>query len=389
MFDTYCVLPYNHISIDSVGGTRMCCNYNIHHNDFHNEFFNILDEQNPDAILNSQNHRKLKNDIQENVKHKFCDRCWMVEGNSGQSVRQVWNYEFENHVEIKVEYLELTLGNKCNLKCRMCNPWSSSLWANDIKQYPELNHWNANMDHNFEYYDDPKFNIFLDNVLPTITRLNFLGGEPLLIEKYYEILQKVIDLNRAHLVTISFNTNLLALQDKNFTLWKEFKQVIASLSCDGVYNLNEYIRYPGKWDMWHRNIEKIINWRDTLNGRIQLQIHSTLSSLTWLNMNELLKFAYELNLVPRVPHIIYVNQPKYLDPVHLPDKIKQEGLSRQLSVLDTFSESTASIKNLLYFVINNDRDEGLWEEFIIRTKQLDKTREQNILDYIPEYDEYF
>ena len=90
-----------------------------------------------------------------------------------------------------------------------------------------------------------------------------------------------------------------------------------------------------------------------------------------------------------MPFVIYVNHPTYMDPIHLPDEIKQEGLKRQLAVLDNLDIDSSSIRSLLTFVTNNPRDEKQWQEFIFRTKQLDTLRNQNILDYIPEFTKEF
>ena len=393
MSDSFCILPYNHVSIDPTGQIRPCCNYNYQHKDFPmgNKFPNILDIQDPNNFMEGPIHTWLKKDIESNKRHKFCNRCWMSEDGGSGSYRTTWNEIFkDSKPEIKIEYLELTLGNKCNIKCRMCNPWSSSLWAEDISKHPELNYWKTNMsEHNFEYYDTPQFNIFLDNILPTIKRINLLGGEPLIIDKYYEILERIIKLDRADQVSIQFNTNLLSLQNKNLVLWKKFKGITANLSCDGINELNEYIRYPGKWSVWIRNLKKIIEWKKELGSKLYLSIHSTLSSLTYMQMDKIYKWVYESDIEVKLPFVIYVNQPLYMDPIHLPDKIKQEGLKKQLAILDNMSLDVSSITSLLKYIIEQPRDQLQWDEFILHTKNLDAVRNQNILDYIPEFTEYW
>ena len=36
----------------------------------------------------------------------------------------------------KITYLDLTLGNICNLQCKTCNPWSSHNWLKEVKELP-------------------------------------------------------------------------------------------------------------------------------------------------------------------------------------------------------------------------------------------------------------
>ena len=96
------------------------------------------------------------------------------------------------------------------------------MWADDIEKYPELNTiWQSNLDGlDFEWYNHPNFDRVFEDILPTLKHLNMLGGEPLFVPKYYDILQRVIDSGRAHEVSLQFNTNMLAVQDKVFDLWK-------------------------------------------------------------------------------------------------------------------------------------------------------------------------
>jgi len=400
--DTYCVLPFNHLSIDPVGQVRPCCNYNQHHKAFPKDqwqFLNVQDGHSIAELLNGKAHTELRKDITENKKHTFCDRCWVVEQGGGHSYRQDWNNAFIDSQNrefldtVNVEYLEMTLGNKCNIQCRMCNPWSSSLWLEDIKKNPELNYWNAEVDNlNFEWYNTPEFDKLLDEIIPTIKHLNMLGGEPLFNQKYYEILQRIVDSGRSHEVSLQFNTNLLALQDKNFDLWKNFKTVSANISCDGVEKVNEYVRYPGKWDKFLRNLDKIINWQRELGGndKLILQIHSTMSSLTWLNFGQLLDWCQTLPIVYKFPFVIQVNQPSYMDCIHMPYEIKQKGYNDIMQSIKGKNDwQVTNIKSLADYVISTERDIDQWETMIVETNKLDKVRNSNIFDYVPEFRDYW
>lgn len=399
--ETYCILAFNHLSIDPVGDVRPCCNYNFHHNEFPRDdwkFNNIQSGKSVDELLSGKAHTNLRNDINNNVKHKFCDRCWVIEENNGQSYRNNWNQSFKINEQnlkkkIEIEYLELTLGNKCNIQCRMCNPWSSDLWANDIKKNPEINYWKTNTDNiNFEYYDTPEFDKLLDEILPSLKHINFLGGEPLFNNKYYQILEKLIKNGRSNDISIQFNTNLLALQDKNLNLWKNFKSVRANISCDGIEGVNEYVRYPGKWNKFIRNLDKITAWQKELGGneKLALQIHSTMSSLTWLNLGDLFNWCQTLPLNYKVPFLIQVTQPDYLDCIHMPDKIKKIGYDRALHGLENLdNRQQANIKSLLDHVMKTPRDNNKWNTMIKETDKLDRVRNSSIIEIFPEFENYW
>lgn len=401
--DTYCVLPYNHLSIDPSGKVRPCCNYNFHHKAYPKgewgDFLNVQDGYTIEELVSSRAHVELRNDISENKKHSFCDRCWVVENGGGHSYRQDWNNTFlekQNRSfldRINIEYLEMTLGNKCNIQCRMCNPWSSSMWLEDIKKNPELDYWNTFVESvNFEWYDTPEFDTLLEQIIPTVKHINMLGGEPLFNQKYYDILQRFVDSGRAHEVSLQFNTNLLALQDKNLDLWKHFKWINANISCDGVREVNEYVRYPGKWNKFIRNLDKITEWQQEIGGdeKMTLQIHSTMSSLTWLDFGNLLEWCKGLPLKHKLPFVIQVTQPPYMNAVHMPEKIKQLGYNRiKAAIGDIDDWQVTNINSLVEHVMNTASDPEMWNTMIRETNKLDRVRNDSILKYVPEYQEYW
>ena len=400
--NTYCVLPYNHLSIDPVGQIRPCCNYNFHHRAYPKDEWPFKRIQDCDGgILDAMPHQELRKDVEAGKRHTFCNRCWVVEDGGGYSYRNNWNEWFDTKTpetfqrEIRIEYLEMTLGNKCNIQCRMCNPWSSSMWADDIHKHPELNTiWQSNLQGlDFEWYNHPNFDRVFEEILPTLKHLNMLGGEPLFVPKYYDILQRVIDTGRAHEVSLQFNTNMLAVQDKVKDMWREFKQVNINMSCDGVEAVNEYVRWPGKWSKWQRNLDRVIGWSKEIGqDKWVLQLHSTMSSLTWLDLANLFEYSQTLDIGYEVPFLIQVNQPHHMDAIHLPDAIKQQGYETAQRVLDVSEAKPWEQANLLGFmdhVMQNERDPEQWDTFISETNKLDRVRNSNILDVIPEYTEYW
>lgn len=401
---SYCVLPYNHLSIDPQGQVRPCCNYNFHKPSFREtgwKFNSIWNSDNLTELLNGKPHSELRKDIEKNHKHSFCDRCWVSENNGSESYRTMWNDTFGKNDsqsfqrEIKIEYVEFTLGNKCNIQCRMCNPWSSSMWADEIFKNPELDYWQSanhlNKDR-FEWYYTPQFDKIFAEILPTLKHVNMLGGEPLFNPKYYEILQYIIDNGRAKDILIQFNSNMLAIQDKVFDLWKQFRQIQINMSCDGVEGVNEYVRWPGKWTKWERNLKRVIDLQKQMGNNLQLQVHSTMSSLTWLDLGNLYQYTSQLPIEYKLPFLIQVTQPAMMDAIHLPQKLKDKGYKQAIDSINSIDAQSWEVNNnrsLLEHVMQTDRDPDMWEEFIDQTNKLDRVRKQSILTFIPEYEEYW
>ena len=78
------------------------------------------------------------------IRDKGCEICWKKEDRGFSSLRQHSNQIYKEHINniknnIEVKnpfYLDLRLGNLCNLKCRMCiSEWSSQI-ADEILSNP-------------------------------------------------------------------------------------------------------------------------------------------------------------------------------------------------------------------------------------------------------------
>ena len=68
-----------------------------------------------------------------------CSYCIKREAN-GINRREYHNYLLDGNYEsfqsdyLDITFLELRLGNFCNLKCTMCGPYASSQWSAEVKK---------------------------------------------------------------------------------------------------------------------------------------------------------------------------------------------------------------------------------------------------------------
>lgn len=89
--------------------------------------------------------------------------------------------------------------------------------------------------------------------------LHLAGGEPLLIDFHYRILERLI--KNGHTATkLYYDTNLSTLTHKKWDvikLWKKFENIKLSLSLDGVDAQGEYIRHGLKYDHWKKNVNSV------------------------------------------------------------------------------------------------------------------------------------
>lgn len=95
--------------------------------------------------------------------------------------------------------------------------------------------------------NNPKFWEQFYDQIPNMQQIYFAGGESLIIEEHYDILEKCIQLGHAKNLELRYNSNGVEWREDLFDLWKHFKLVRFHYSVDDIEARNEYIRYPSLW----------------------------------------------------------------------------------------------------------------------------------------------
>ena len=361
--------------------------------------------------LNSDVHTRIRKNILADKQDPGCIRCWQTEDNGAESYRTIWNNTLANgfHKDIMVEsmdddgyvrdpyvtFLDFTMGNKCNLICRMCNIDNSNLWEKEsILLYNEdfnIPTRNVSVDDRF-LSDD----FFTKNFL-YLKQVNFLGGEPLIIKEHSDFLRQCIKHNIAKNITLFYTTNLTVVKDELFDLWSEFKHIYLGVSIDGYNEVDDYIRYPSKWDKIEKNIEKVSGWKQELN--MDLQIHSTFQALNVLNYDKLLEWVYSLGDLGfwRLPFSNWVTYPNWYDCRVLSDDLKDMGIERITKFIDSKKDVKwdageeqwlGILKSNLVTLEETFYDFEAVLKFKVYTKKLDRNRKQHIVNYIPELEKF-
>ena len=417
---TFCPLPWMHLSLHPNGKTRLCCNAN-------HTLRDVLDERGQPVFIgqikdmaqffNLPFYKKIRKQMLDNRKPEVCSTCYSLEKHGGLSSRQQFKKhwsglipEFLSSTEkdgtlesANVKYLDIPLGNLCNLRCRMCHPSSS------IQMKKDFDHLKINYGRSVDQYGnwiaDPNLYKILVPVLEASEEIFFTGGEPLLIKEHEKILKQAIALNSAKNIKIKYNSNLTKLSANLMDLWKEFREVEFNCSIDGMGKVNDYIRYPSKW----RVIEKAVGALDQFSEdypHIKVYIHSTFQVLNLFNIPDLLKWIVNAKWknVHRVPHFIWLHEPKYLRASVLPDRLKNRALDnieKTLEETDPFfmnynkEHEYWSRLQLDILLGHSKRLRGLsheelyFKDFLRYTPKMDNFRKQDITQVIPEMKELF
>jgi molybdenum cofactor biosynthesis enzyme MoaA len=357
---TFCLYPFAAFSVDNSGKQRICCNNNAWDRVAKNT---PISDVNFDfqTSMNNPLHTEVRKFMINDERHPSCKKCWDIEDEGHVSFRQWFNEGFnkgnteeywlskcdENGymTDIELVYLDITFGNKCNLKCVMCNESNSTLILKEQFENNRISkEFYAKM-LKLDWFEDSSIleSIFLKS--KSVKQIHIVGGEPLLID-HVDFLQKFVDSGQSKNIVLSYNTNLTTLPSKIIDCWKKFKKVYLCVSVDGYKDLNEFIRFPISWTKLVNNIREVDAIAKNHNN-ITIQIHSTFSTLNCTHFVELLTWiddiTKELSCIDPHPIVNYVFSPKHFDPVHLPDDVKATALLKYLEWES--SKKTTSVLN--------------------------------------------
>ena len=86
-------------------------------------------------------------------------------------------------------FIDLKLGNICNLKCRSCGSIFSSRWYDD-----DVRLWGKPLRPRVQFAGRHEEDVWeqMQEHIPHLERIYFAGGEPLIMEEHYQILDLLI-----------------------------------------------------------------------------------------------------------------------------------------------------------------------------------------------------
>jgi len=367
--DTFCLLPWIHLSTRPDGSMRVCCTANAsgvgkYKTGGHAGL--LKDKQGkPSNLNNSDFVSSWNSDYMKNVRYQMlngqkpesCMKCYKEE-EAGHSSKRIWetNYwsqrvdvqelidetEFDGSVPPKLRYIDLRFGSKCQLACVMCSPHDSSGWIKDWKTiYPKVTNptlkrtmaWENKGSVNgssFNWHkNNPKFWEQFYDQIPHMQQVYFAGGESLIIEEHYQILEKCIELGHAKNLELRYNSNGLEWREDLFELWKHFKLVRFHFSVDDIGIRNEYIRYPSKWE----RIEQVFRILDTqTSDNVEVTIACAVQALNIYYIPDFILWKLKqnfkkVNVWPQGAGMLnyhFVYHPAHLNVKVLPGWFKQE-----------------------------------------------------------------
>lgn len=420
---SFCVLPWIHLATRPNGDMRVCCVANASGADDGNYQVGLVKKEDgspanfaedlPSEGFNSEFLKSIRKTMLEGNISSSCKKCFDEE-TSGVSSKRIWETGtwYKNGVDLpklisstsadgsvpfQLNYLDLRLGNTCNLKCVMCSPHDSSKWVSDhnkiypIVQSPLIKQqlaWDKKSYKN-SWHESPKFWKEIYDQIPHLKQIYFAGGEPLMIKEHRFFLEEIVCRGFSKDIELRYNSNGLLLDHNVLELWKNFKKVKFGISIDGIEDRLNYIRYPTKWNTVVKNLQILDNSPENIEVTIAcavqiLNIKHIPDFIKWKINQKFKKINFNKNIIGEIhsggvlsAHLVWI--PTWLSIKVLPKKDKDE-------VMQSFEELKVWLWN------NYTQDKKFWEDTAYGWKRwtglLEWMNSDDHSNLLPDFSEY-
>lgn len=393
---TWCSLAWNYYYVGPDGDFRPCCRFNL------NEVPESM-KMNGDATLqnlfNSSFMEKMRESMQRSEKSPGCIKCYDEEkAGLSESYRQISNRQ--NHLvskidlqRPKVQFLELSYSNLCNIQCRTCTPYFSSAWTKQWKKLQEKGVVGQDRQCVEESTIPGIKSIDLSLLEPHLSdlrRIKFTGGEPLLIKQNRELLQRLVKMGVSDKVELNYSTNLTIEPDAELIeTWKHFRHIEIAASLDGIGPVIEYVRYPTKWPKVERVLDRF--FQASYEMSLDIGLRSAVSVYNVFSLPETMQWwVDQINhkFVRPFDDKSWINPSQIYRPLYLSVKVlpkKQKELVQE-KFHSYFSEPYLQrFLNQIESVMLSEDHSHLVPEFRNYTVALDKIRGESFAAICPEF----
>jgi len=395
---TFCIYPWIHIHAYPTGDAYPCCMSEMQHS------IGNCKDRTLEQIWNDSPMRDIRKKMIGNEPVQACVRCYEQEAAGFLSGRLSANKHHGHHVtrvsqtnsdgsydKFELTYWDIRFSNLCNLSCRSCGHIFSSSWYQDQVQLAGPEWAKKNTVLNIAGRDKDDMWQQLIPHLDYVEQIYFAGGEPLMMEEHYNILDELERRGRFD-VRLIYNTNFTQtkLKDREvFDYWKRFKSVAVGASLDAQGLRAEYIRKGTDWSRVERNRRTM----QEVCPNVDFYISPTLSILNALHLPDFHRDWVEKGLIRAQDLNVNILQ----DPNHLridiatpeyKQKIRDK-IQHHLSWLrpqDPLNRATVGFESAINFMDSTDNSQ-LIPKFWTKMTELDRIRKEDLLLVIPELKE--
>ncbi len=413
-----CVIPFIHLTSKPNGAARLCC-FSKKYIKGENGKQLFLGKDSLEKIWNGHEMRNVRINMLNGKKLSECQNCWNEEDSGKESKRIRENRRFlKNHEDRLKEarkkkgylsgnpsYLDLRLGNKCNLKCRTCNPLFSSSWYRELKKHEKDMNRNITLKNTYQsdfnisdnITDWYKTKVFLDlirDIRKDLRLLYISGGEPFLIRDQHLFMDYFLKTGVHKNMDINMTTSLACLDKSLLEKLTKFRKLHLSASIDAYGNKNNWMRSPSQFSAIDQNMKTVLR----LSGNVQISINCTVSVYNILYIRDLIiwsrKVAEKSGGDTPIIYFDMLHSPKFQHICVLPPFLKKTAIKRLHSIIKeaklfpTEKEDINSLVKTLQSTRENRDIQILRTQLKEHTKILDQWRNENFFSVFPEFKDY-
>ena len=387
--ETICMLPWISIEASPTGTARPCCLAR-------EDIVGIdLRQHTLEDAYKSEYMQTLRQQMRAGERPATCKLCWDEEA-AGRDSKRIHSrvrlkelypqVDWANDTPDQLWFVDLKLGNICNLKCRICGSWSSSKWAAEELDYMPKG---FNKKEHIAYKwlkqgkwpeESPAFWDNLRQLLPHIKYFEFTGGEPWMIQEHWDLLKYAVETGDSKHIDIHYNTNATQSLGQRTEVWKHFGRVDIAFSVDNVGDRFEYERYGANWEKANDIIAMTHFTRDIDCPNITTQLCFTVNIQNVYYLDELLAWADTQKF-----NSIYFNMmhsPYELSIAYMTPAAKDLVLNKLKTVFWKSTFYQQEINNIIKFIEQGPGSDG--KEFLFKMQRTDAYRKQNFMDTHPE-----
>jgi radical SAM protein with 4Fe4S-binding SPASM domain len=391
----FCMLPWIHLHAAPDGAAYPCCH------SMNTTAVGSVKTHTMKEVWNGSGQRKLRQNMLAEQPSPECRRCYEQEESGFFSGRKSANKHFGHYVhkidqttddgtvpDFQMNYWDIRFSNLCNLKCRSCGHVFSSQWYQDQAKLAGGDWKERNTVLNYAGRTETDMWEQLIPHLDYVEQIYFAGGEPLLMEEHYRILDELVRRKRFD-VRLIYNTNFTHTDLKGqsvFEYWQKFDSVAVGASLDAAGARGEYIRKGTEWTTVVENRREMMR----VCPEVDFYISPTLSIMNAWHLPEFHRDWVEQGLIRAQDLNVNILQ----DPAHYridiapaEYKARLEGRFRDhilwLQGQDPLHRATQGFESAISFMNATDNT-NLIDIFWRKTHELDTIRKEQCLDVLPE-----
>lgn len=392
---TFCMYPWIHFHAYPTGSAYPCCMADMQ--------FPIGDmrKNSIKEIWNQEPMKEIRRQMLNDQSVSACNRCYEQESigvvsgrvsankHHGHRINRVHETKSDGTLErFELTYWDIRFSNLCNLSCRSCGHIFSSSWYQDQAKLagPEWKKTHKVLNYAGRFETDA-WDQLVEHI-EHVEQIYFAGGEPLLMEEHYKILDELVRRKKFD-VRLIYNTNFTHtnLKDRSvFEYWKLFDSVSIGASLDGSGPHGEYIRKGTEWSKIEQNR---IDMKE-ICPKVDFYISPTLSIMNawhlpdfhrdWVERGFIKPQDLNVNILQDPPHYrIDIAPMKYKQRL----RIKYQEHIEWLRDKDPLERASEGFKSAITFMMATDNTH-LIDTFWRKTHELDNIRNEKLLDVIPE-----